>query len=59
MKEYEKKIIFPDLIGLKRNFGIAESQTKKRKNKHIKQRSHHSIFEFLRKEGWQFDYLPI
>jgi len=35
MKEYEKKKkkFFPYLIGLKRNFGIAESQTKKKKEK--------------------------
>jgi len=29
----KKKRFFPYLIGLKRNFGIAESQTKKKKKK--------------------------
>jgi len=35
MKEYDKEIkrCIPYLIGLKRNFGIAESQTKKKKEK--------------------------
>lgn len=31
-----------------------------RRNKYIKQRSHHSIFELLQKqkEGWLLDHLP-
>lgn len=47
MKEYENKK--KETLGLLNN----------KRNKYIKQRSHHSIFELLKKkEGWLLDHLP-
>ena len=49
IKEYEKKDYF-FLSFLKETLGLLNH----RRNKYIKQRSHHSIFELFRKkkEGW-------
>jgi hypothetical protein len=57
-----KKPNFSFLVGSKRNFGIAESKTKKRI--HFKIESSGAIIVFLnfsekKKEGWHFDHLPI
>lgn len=56
MKKYEnKKILFFYLKKKKKEtLGLLNNK----RNKYIKQRSHHSIFELLQKEGWLLDHLP-
>lgn len=55
MKKYEnKKILFFYLKKKKETLGLLNNK----RNKYIKQRSHHSIFELIQKEGWLLDHLP-
>ena len=58
MKKYENKknLVFLFEKKKKETLGLLNN----RRNKYIKQRSHHSIFELLQKqkEGWLLDHLP-